>query len=53
MAYDIEPIHAEQGWIVRNLFVDTADDIYIAARLCFAERLNVDYFWMAAHALEK
>ena len=32
MAHDIEPIHAEQGRIVRELFVDTADDNYIAAQ---------------------
>ena len=53
MAYDIEPIHAEQGRIVRELFVDTADDNYITARWCFVGRLNVDYFWLAVHALEK
>ena len=44
MAYDIEPIHAEQGRIVREIFVDTADDNYITARWCFVEGLNVDYF---------
>ena len=53
MAYEIAPIHAEQGRIVRKLFVETADDNYITARWCFVERLNVDYFWLAVHALEK
>ena len=53
MAYDIEPIHAEQGRIVREIFVDTADDNYITARWCFVEGLNVDYFWLAVHTLEK
>ena len=53
MAYNIEPIHAEQTRIVQRLFVDTADDNYITARWCFVEGLNVDYFWLAAHALEK
>ena len=32
---------------------DTADDNYIAARWCFVEGLNVDYFWLSVHALEK
>ena len=32
MAHDIEPIHAEQGRIVGELFVGTADDNYIAAQ---------------------
>ncbi len=53
MAHDIEKIHVEQGRIVRALFVDTADDNYIAARWCFVEGLKVDYFWLAVHALEK
>ena len=53
MAHEIEPIHAQQGRLVRELFVNTADDNYITARWCFAEGLNVDYFWLAVHALEK
>ena len=53
MPYQFEPIHAEQNLIVRELFVDTADDNYIAARWCFVEGLNVDYSWLAVHALEK
>ena len=53
MAHDIEPIHAEQSRIVRELFVDIADDNYVAARWCFVEGLNVDYLWLGVHALEK
>ena len=53
MAYEIERIHSEQGLIVRELFVDTADDNYIAARWCFVEGLNIDWFWLAVHALKK
>lgn len=53
MAYEIERIHSERGLIVRELFVDTADDNYIAARWCFVEGLNIDWFWLAVHALEK
>ena len=53
MAYELKRIHAEQNRVVRPLFIDTADDNYIAARWCFVEGLNVDYFWLSVHALEK
>ena len=53
VAHDITPLHAERSLIVRELFVDTADDNYITARWCFFEALNVDYFWLAVHAIEK
>lgn len=53
MAYELDPIHREQGRIVRELYVDTADDNYITARWCFVEGLNVDWFWLAVHCLEK
>ena len=44
---------AEKHSIVRELFIATADDNYITARWCFHENLNVDYFWLAVHCLEK
>lgn len=53
MAYEIERIHSERALIVRECFVDTADDNYIVARWCFVEGLNIDWFWLAVHALEK
>lgn len=53
MPFNPERIHAEKIRIVRALFTDTADDNYIAARWCFAEALNVDFFWLGVHALEK
>ena len=53
MSFEIQTYHALQHEIVRELFVNTADDNYIAARWCYAERLNVDFFWLAVHALEK
>ena len=53
MAYDLEPIDAYKREIVRELFINTADDNYITARWCFIEGLNVDYYWLAVHALEK
>ena len=46
-------IRAEKARVVRSLFIDTADDNYITARWCFVAGLNVDYFWLSVHALEK
>ena len=53
MGYDLKPIDAQKKQIVQELFINTADDNYITARWCFIEELNVDYFWLAVHALEK
>lgn len=53
MPYEVTRIHAEKSRVVRSLFIDTADDNYIAARWCFVEGLNVDYFWLSVHLLEK
>ncbi len=53
MAYELEPIHSEKTRIVREFFIDTADDNYITARWCFVGGLNVDYSWLAVHTLEK
>ena len=49
----MNPIVALQAVIVRELFIDTADDNYITARWCFIEGLDVDWFWLSVHALEK
>lgn len=53
MADSAASILATKREIVRELFINTADDNYISARWCYIERLNVDYFWLAVHALEK
>lgn len=53
MGYDLKPIDVQKKQIVQDLFINTADDNYITARWCFIEELNVDYFWLAVHALEK
>src|SRR5450830_865465 len=45
--------YPEKHSIVKQLFIGTADDNYIAARWCFYENLNVDFFWLAVHCLEK
>jgi hypothetical protein len=48
-----EDQYAEKNSIVRELFIATADDNYITARWCFHQDLNVDFFWLAVHCLEK
>lgn len=53
MPRELTEIDFEKNAIVRELFVDTADDNYIIARWCYFESLNVDFAWMAVHALEK
>jgi len=45
--------YAEKHSIIKELFIATADDNYIAARWCFHQGLNVDFFWLAVHCLEK
>ena len=39
--------------IVRNLFVDTADQNYVVARWCYINRLFLDFYWNGAHCIEK
>ncbi len=46
-------IDADKLTIVRDLFIATADNNYITARWCHQQGLNIDFFWLAAHALEK
>jgi hypothetical protein len=53
MPYEMTPFEIDKSRIARELFVFTADDNYIVARWCFAKKLNVDYFWLAVHLLEK
>jgi HEPN domain-containing protein len=51
IAYDEQ--HAERHSIVKEMFIETADDNYILARTSFHENLNVDFFWLAVHCVEK
>lgn len=39
--------------LVHELFVRTADENYVTARWCASNQLNIDFFWLAVHALEK
>ncbi len=45
--------YAEKHSITKELFIDTADDNYVAARWCYHNGLDVDFFWLAVHSLEK
>lgn len=53
MPYNFPDLHAEKHSVVRELFISTADDNYTLARWCFQQKLNVDFFWLAVHCLEK
>lgn len=53
MTRPLPPYFAEKQTIIRALFIDTADDNYTLARFCFHAALNIDFFWLAVHCLEK
>ncbi|GEM_PF-2983598 len=39
--------------IIKELFLKTADQTYVVARWRFLNRLYLDFYWNAVHALEK
>lgn len=39
--------------IVREMFIDTADDNYISARAAYFEHRDLDFWWLTLHAMEK
>lgn len=53
MAADLDAMYPYRHSIVQELFIKTADDNYVTARWCFAYGLDVDFFWLSVHALEK
>jgi hypothetical protein len=53
LAKAFPPNYAAKDSIVRELFINTADDNYVTARLCFINVLNVDFLWLAVHTIEK
>lgn len=53
MPETLDNFYAEKHSIINELFIATADDNYVLARWCFHQHLNVDFFWLAVHALEK
>ncbi|MGO7050376.1 hypothetical protein ACCT07_34665 [Rhizobium johnstonii] len=44
---------ARRTEIVRRMFVATADDNYILARIAFKQHAAYDFLWLSLHALEK
>lgn len=46
-------LDADKNAFVHGTFIRTADHNYITARWCFAQKMNVDFFWLSVHALEK
>jgi hypothetical protein len=50
---DLDDLYPYKHSIIDELFIRTADDNYVVARWCFYNGLDVDFFWLAAHCLEK
>ena len=48
-----ESIEIHKGDITRELFLKTADQTYVVARMCYLNMLALDFCWNAAHAVEK
>ena len=48
-----DSLTASKNNIIMEMYVRTADENYIMARWAHDQQLNTDFFWMAAHALEK
>jgi HEPN domain-containing protein len=46
-------LEARKAVIVRRMFLETADQNYIIARLAALNLLYLDFFWMGLHAVEK
>lgn len=53
MAVELNEDYAYRHNIVDELFIKTADENYITARWCAAQGLDVDFFWLGVHAVEK
>jgi hypothetical protein len=53
MPENLDDFFAEKQSIINELFIATADDNYVLARWCFHQHLNVDFYWLAVHGLEK
>lgn len=48
-----DQLDAAKRRVVHRVFIDTADDNYIAARWCYFHEVRIDFHWLAVHALEK
>lgn len=49
----IDDLQPHKGLIIREMYLHTADETYITARWCWHGGMITDFFWNAAHALEK
>lgn len=45
--------YAEKSSLILETFMRSADENYITARWCAANQIDVDFLWLALHALEK
>jgi hypothetical protein len=50
---DLDDLYPYKHSIIDELYIQTADHNYVVARWCFFNGLDVDFFWLAAHWLEK
>lgn len=50
---ETEYIQRAKSIVIHDLFVKTADENYLTARWCFKQKLQIDFKWLALHALEK
>lgn len=48
-----DPLPTYKGVIARRMFIDTADNNYILARIAWFNELDRDFWWLGLHAVEK
>lgn len=48
-----DPLPAYKGAIARRMFIETADNNYILARIAWFNELDWDFWWLGLHAVEK
>lgn len=49
----LDDLYPHKHSIANELYIKTADENYVVARWCSRHRLETDFFWLAAHSLEK
>ncbi|MEP1355198.1 MAG: HEPN domain-containing protein [Tateyamaria sp.] len=49
----MSPLNSNRRYLVEKIFLHSADDDYICARLCACQNLHRHFVWNAAQALEK
>lgn len=48
-----DDLYPEKHSVIMEMYVHTADENYINARMCYQHGLYLDFFWQSLHALEK